>query len=257
MSAVVTKILWMILNPANILVGMQVLATILLFSARRRLAKILLTFTSVIVVIIAFAPLEVLLLEPLQTRFSAPSLPNKVHGVLVLGGALDARETIRRGRVVLNNRAERITAFVELASRYPDAQLVYTGGAEPVSEAEVAGSFVQVLGVPASRLKLETRSRDTYENALFTYALIRPKEGEVWILITSASHMPRAVGAFRKIGWNVIPYPVDYRRLGDGDETFGRNLGRGLNLLNASLREWIGLVHYYLTDRSDRLFPGP
>jgi uncharacterized SAM-binding protein YcdF (DUF218 family) len=111
--------------------------------------------------------------------------------------------------------------------------------------------------VPEARLILETKSRDTYENALLTRDLVKPAAGEVWILVTSANHMPRAMGTFKKLGWTVIPYPVDYRRLGEGDEAFGRNLGRGLNLLTIALREWLSLAHYYFAGRIDQMLPAP
>ena len=95
-----------------------------------------------------------------------------------------------------------------------------------MSEAETAKPLLVTLGVAEARLILETKSRDTHENAAFTRDLVKPKPGEIWILVTSASHMPRAVGAFRKAGWTVLPYPVDYRYLGEGDEGFGENLAR-------------------------------
>ena len=58
---------------------------------------------------------------------------------------------------------------------------------------------------------MERRSRNTQENAEFSKALVAPKEGERWLLVTSAFHMPRSVGLFRKAGFAVEPYPVDWR----------------------------------------------
>ncbi len=112
------------------------------------------------------------------------------------------------------------------------------------------------LGIAEHRLILETKSRDTAENAALSRDLVKPKPGETWVLITSALHMPRAVGVFRKAEWRVIPYPVDFRHLGEGDEGFGLNLGRGLTLLNSAAREWLSLAHYYVTGKIDRLLPG-
>ena len=81
--------------------------------------------------------------------------------------------------------------------------------------------------------------------------------GDTWILVTSAFHMPRAIGAFRHTGWNVVPYPVDYRRGARSEDTSGRNLGHGLQTLNVALREWLGLALYYADGRIDRLLPAP
>jgi len=263
MSPAIGKVFWLIVNPANILMGLLVLGVLLLFTRWRRTGRFLAALATVLALVIAYLQPGVWLMTPLEERFAAPQrLPEKVHGIIVLGGAIDTRQTNRFGQVALNGRAERVTAFVDLAKRYPEAKLVYSGGAgiiveEEKSEAELAKPLLLTLGVPEARLILETKSRDTYENALLTRDLVKPQPGEIWILVTSANHMPRAMGTFRRIGWNVVPYPVDYRRLGEGDEAFGRNLGRGLLLLNVSMREWLSLAHYYFAGRIDRLLPAP
>jgi uncharacterized SAM-binding protein YcdF (DUF218 family) len=263
MSPVVGKVFWLIVNPANVLVGLLVLGVLLLFTRWKRTGRFFALLAALLAVFIAYAQPGVWLMAPLEERFAAPKpMPAQVAGIVVLGGAIDTRMSNRFGAVALNGRAERITAFVDLAKRYPEAKLVYSGGAglimeEQKSEAEHAKPLLLTLGVPEARLILETKSRDTHENALFTRELVKPAPGEVWILVTSAAHMPRAMGTFRKLGWTVIPYPVDFRRLGEGDEAFGRNLGRGLNLLNISLREWLSLTHYYVSGRTDALLPTP
>jgi uncharacterized SAM-binding protein YcdF (DUF218 family) len=263
MSPVAGKVFWLIVNPANILVGLLVLGVLLLFTRWKRTGRFFTLLAALLALFIAYAQPGVWLMAPLEERFAVPAeMPAKVTGIVVLGGAIDTRQSNRFGDVALNGRAERITAFVTLAKRYPEAKLVYSGGAglimeEQKSEAEHAKPLLVALGVAEARLILETRSRDTHENALFTKDLVKPAPGEVWIVVTSAAHMPRAMGTFKKLGWTVIPYPVDFRRLGEGDEAFGRNLGRGLNLLNISLREWLSLAHYYVSGRIDRLLPAP
>lgn len=263
MSPVVGKVFWLIVNPANILTALLVLGVLLLFTRWRRTGRFFTLLAALLALFIAYAQPGQWLMAPLEERFAAPErLPEKVTGIIVLGGAIDTRQTNRFGQIALNGRAERVTAFVGLAQRYPEAKLVYSGGAglimeEQKSEAEHARPLLVTLGVPETRLILETKSRDTHENALMTRELVKPAPGETWILVTSANHMPRAMGAFRRLGWNVVPYPVDYRRLGEGDEAFGRNLGRGLNLLSIALREWLSLGHYYFAGRIDRLLPEP
>lgn len=263
MSPVAGKVFWLIVNPANVLTGLLVLGALLLFTRWRRTGRFFVALVALLALFIAYAQPGQWLMTPLEKRFAAPAtLPENVTGIIVLGGAIDTRQSTRVGQVTLNGRAERITAFVGLAQRYPQAKLVYSGGAgliteELKSEAEHAAPLLAMLGVPAARLILETKSRDTYENALMTREIVKPGPDETWILVTSANHMPRAMGTFRALGWNVIPYPVDHRRFGEGDEAFGRNLGRGLNLLNISLREWLSLTHYYVAGRIDRLLPRP
>ncbi len=263
MSPVVAKVIWIAVNPANILLGLFVFGVLLLFTRWRRSGRLLTALAALLALFIAFLQPGAWLMAALEERFAPPTeLPANVAGIIVLGGAIDTLQTGRFGQVALNGRAERVTAFVALAKRYPEAKLVYSGGAgiivkEQTSEAELAKPLLVALGVPEARLVLETKSRDTHENALMTRDLVKLAPGEVWILVTSAAHMPRAAGTFRRIGWTVVPYPVDFRHLGEGDEAFGRNLGRGLVLLNVSLREWLSLAHYYIAGRIDRLLPAP
>jgi uncharacterized SAM-binding protein YcdF (DUF218 family) len=150
----------------------------------------------------------------------------------------------------------------DLATRYPDARLVFTGGSgnlfrPDLSESRVIRPVFAQLGV-GERVLYEGRSRNTFENAELTAELVDPKPDEVWVVVTSAFHMPRAVGCFRSVGWQVIPYPADHRTDGDANWwppqiAFGANLRH----LDLAAHEWLGLVAYRLTGRSNALFPRP
>jgi uncharacterized SAM-binding protein YcdF (DUF218 family) len=168
-----------------------------------------------------------------------------------------------RDEMMLNEAAERLTAAVELARRYPAARILYSGGSsaliyEEGAEAAFALHLLENLGIPRERIVLEDRSRNTVENALFSKALAQPKPGERWLLVTSAHHLPRAIGAFRQVGFTVEPYPVDWRTRGVSDvlRPFA-TLGDGLRRTDTAVREWVGLVVYWLTGRTSALFPGP
>jgi len=153
--------------------------------------------------------------------------------------------------------------MLQLARRYPQARIVFTGGSanliqEPVSEAPIAGDLLQDFGTPASRIVLEGDSRTTAENAEFTRKLVSPKPGERWLLVTSAFHMPRSIGAFRKAGFDVEAYPVDWRTRGWADALMPfTSLSAGLARTDVAIHEWIGLVAYWVSGRSSELFPGP
>ena len=183
---------------------------------------------------------------------------NLVAGLIVLGGAVDPFTTAARGLPTLNSEAERMTEFVRLAKFYPAARLVFSGGSgslhpASVSEAAVARLFFARQGVDTERVLFEDRSRNTYENVLLSEKLAKPKPGEVWLLVQSARDVPRAVGVFRKLGWPVIAVPVAYKTGRSGAADFTGNL----DLLNNSIHEWLGLVVYRLTGKTDELFPGP
>ena len=130
------------------------------------------------------------------------------------------------------------------------------------NEAEGAESLLTALGVPRERLILEAKSRDTYENAVFLKGELAKQgalgPGTRWLLITSAYHMPRAIGAFRQAGFDIEAWPVDYRTRGRADLTrpFDK-VSEGLRRVDVATREWVGLLAYWLGGRSNALFPAP
>jgi uncharacterized SAM-binding protein YcdF (DUF218 family) len=96
------------------------------------------------------------------------------------------------------------------------------------------------------------------ENAVFSKAIVQPKPGERWLLVTSAYHMPRAIGVFRKAGFPVESYPVDWRTRGAKDalRPFGA-MSDELRRTDTAVHEWVGLAVYWLIGHSSELFPGP
>jgi uncharacterized SAM-binding protein YcdF (DUF218 family) len=167
-----------------------------------------------------------------------------------------------RGQPTLTGAAERLTEFVSLARHYPEARLVFTGGSgnlfdQTLKETLVARAVFAQLGLDVNRITFEDRSRNTYENAVLTRDLVAPKPEETWLLITSAMHMPRAHGAFVKVGWRILPYPVDYQTSGSYDWRLGFSLASGLGGISDALHEWIGLVAYRAMGWTDGIFPGP
>ena len=147
-----------------------------------------------------------------------------------------------------------ITALI---SELPPLHSGSLGGSK-ASESEIVGRYADTMGLPRTRLILEDRSRNTRENALFSARIVQPKPGERWLLVTSALHMPRSVGVFRKAGFAVEPYPVAWHTLPGADIwSVPRDLLNGLGSLDAVAHELVGLVVYRLTGRSSELFPGP
>ncbi len=261
-----SKILWAVANPGNLFLLSLIVGSLGLLTPWRRirtLAGWILGLAVGAATVITIVPVGVWLLAPLENRF--PSLaepPQRVDGIVLLGGALNLPRAVDRGGTPLGSYAERVTVFVELANRYPDAKLFFTGGSGLLldqinSEADYTEVLLENLGIPPSRVVYERESRNTYENARNTVALAQPQPGEAWLLVTSAFHMPRAVGAFRLAGWPVTAYPVNYVT-GPGESWRpGFNFTSGLGLMSKAVGEWIGLIVYRWTNRTDALFPGP
>ncbi len=261
MFFVVSKALWFFAAPSALLTLGALVGTA--FAARRG-ARLAALGCLAVLLVIGVAPAGALLIAPLENRFPPPpaNLPPP-YGVVVLGGAIDDDITRARGQATFDEGAERLTEAAILARRYPSARIVYSGGSNsllgrPSSEAEDARRLLVAMGVDSQRVTLETRSRNTDENARFTAALVHPESGQTWLVVTSAYHMPRAMGLFRKAGFAAVAYPVDYRTVGGrADWRPEANLPRGMEIFDLAVHEWIGLVAYRLSGRIDAFFPGP
>jgi uncharacterized SAM-binding protein YcdF (DUF218 family) len=260
---VLAKLFELCADPSFWVPVLLVVGAALLWTRWCRLGRILLAATAVFVAVISIVPVGMLLNEVLEDRFpTVRELPAHVDGIIVLGGAVDQVATRFRGQPQLNDAAERMTAFVALARRHPEARLVFTGGSgsiyhPEIKETLVARRFFAEMGLPLDRIVFEDRSRNTWENALYSYRLVKPKPDEIWVLVTSAQHMPRSVGAFRRVGWTPLPYPVDYRTYGWAQYHPGIRMDVNFESLWLALHEWIGLAVYRALDRSSALFPAP
>jgi uncharacterized SAM-binding protein YcdF (DUF218 family) len=259
----VSKIFEFFFAPVHLFIFVAVVGAMLLFSRWNRLGRALSTVSALALLLMAFGPLGGFLATPLEARFPAP--PNDMpppDGIIVLGGTIDERLSADRDRPTLVDAAERLTAPIALKRKYPSARIVFTGGSaalrgSPYSEADAVQRFWREVGLDQNDVLYERRSRNTYENAVFTRELLHPKPDERWLLVTSAIHMPRAVGVFRQAGFDVIPYPVDYRTSGDSGLEFPRFPTKALALVEFAAHEWTGLVAYRLAKKSDALFPAP
>lgn len=256
----VGKIVFIALRPGNLLL---LLAFAGMIGGRRRWAGAALVAGVGGMLLITVLPVGAWLLTPLENRFAVPApWPDRLDGVIVLGGGVQPDITADRDSIALNDGGERQTAMLAFIRRYPLARVVFTGGVgqldgAAVTEAEVVRRLLLEQAVPEGRVLLEDRSRTTHENALYTKALVRPAPGERWLLITSAAHMPRSVGVFRKQGWPVEAWPVDYRTSGELRLDLDLRLDRRLARLEDAAYEWSGLLWYRILGYTDALLPGP
>ncbi|PPD28691.1 MAG: hypothetical protein CTY20_09150 [Hyphomicrobium sp.] len=262
-----SKIVFFFLQPSSLLalaMGAGLLLAIAGWRARLGLRLASAGFFGFVAV--GILPVGNALILPLEQRFAGapgPGTEGDVAGIILLGGFEDGWVSEGRGGLMVNEAAERLTEGVRLAKLIPGVPVVFTGGSAALmvslpGAAQPVGRFLTDMGITPERIVLEERSRNTHENALFTRDLVKPASGRRWVLVTSAAHMPRSVGVFRKAGFDVIPYPVDYRTRGPEDllRPFER-IPAGLERTDVAAREWIGLVAYWLTGRTDTLFPGP
>jgi uncharacterized SAM-binding protein YcdF (DUF218 family) len=263
------KVLWFLAQPSTLIALLIGYGCILIWTGWARWGRRFATAGAILLLVAGLSPLGNALILPLEDRFPRADLDAgpKPTGFIVLGGAEDRIVSAARGVPALNEAAEREVEAVMLLRRFPDAKIAFTGGDAAIfyksaSEASGFASLLTAMGVAPDRLILEDKSRDTFENAAFLKAelgqqgLLGP--GARWLLITSAYHMPRAMGVFRKAEFAVEPWPVDYRTRGTADLTrpFDK-VSEGLRRVDIASREWVGLLAYWITGRSEALFPGP
>jgi uncharacterized SAM-binding protein YcdF (DUF218 family) len=258
-----SKVIYFLITPSNFLIFAVLLGVLLGVTRLRRTGTFLALLGAAGLAFGGLAPLSEAVLLPLEQRFPAfPADGPPPTGIIVLGGGIESGLSEARAQVVVNDAGERPIYLADLARRFPTAQLVFSGGSGfiggGISEADIVSRQADTIGVPRTRLILENRSRNTRENAVFTAALVLPKPGERWLLVTSAWHMPRAVGCFRQAGFTVDAFPVDYRTRGWGDVTrFNGFASDGLLQLDLGVKEWIGLVVYRWAGYTPDWLPGP
>ncbi|MEN8981991.1 MAG: YdcF family protein [Planktotalea arctica] len=225
--------------------------------ARPRFARWSGSVTLAALLAVCIFPIGDILLRPLEAEFPPRTEPAHIDGIVVLGGIEDQRATAAWGDPQLNEAAERLTAAAALAIAHPEARLVFSGGSGRLRNTvlgqpkipSVAVDFFVSLGIDPDRITWEDQSRNTAENARFSYEFAVPASGETWVLVTSAFHMGRALASFEAAGWDdIIPYPVDYRT-GSFSDGIGWNLSDNLGILNIAIKEWVGRFAYPLTGR--------
>jgi uncharacterized SAM-binding protein YcdF (DUF218 family) len=263
------KVLWFLLQPSTLIALLIAYGSILIWTGWARWGRRFVSAGAILLLIAGLSPLGNALILPLEDRFPRTNLdqPPPPTGFIVLGGAEDRLVGTAREAPTLNEAGERIVETVMLARRFPEAKIAFSGGDAGIlykSGTEAAGAqrLLTEMGVATDRLILESDARDTYENAVYLEAelgrldLLGP--GKRWVLITSAYHMPRAMASFRQAGFDVEPWPVDYRTRGRADLTrpFDK-VSEGLRRVDVATREWVGLFAYWLAGRSDSVFPAP
>ena len=240
---------WMVIGLAAALIAG--------WRGRRGWSMALIAATLALVLGLTIYPLGNPLVQALESQYPATPALLQVDGIIVLGGAEDLGPYARWGGLEVNEAGERLVAGIELARRYPLAKLIYTGGtaglfANPDSGApsRMVDAFWLEMGIPERQIILESRSRTTSENAVFTKTLMQPKPGQHYVLVTSAWHMPRAMEAFARAGWqDVTAWPVDFRST-RGTLRPDWRLDEHLVEADLALKEYLGRIAYYLAGKA-------
>ena len=250
------KILAWITQPLGWVIALLTLA---ILSQRRRPAwgRRLNLMALLLLVLIGWQPLPDALLRHLEQQhpvIQPHSNLGRFHGVVVLGGALEsARIWEGNGQVALNAAAERMTMASVLMRENPKLVMLFSGGEGDLlghgpSEADRAAVFFDSMGVGRERIRYESASRTTYENAVLSASAPGIDPSQSWLLLTSASHMRRAMASYQKAGWNVTAYPVDFRA-GLHTPWWEYSLSQSTQRWQLALHELVGYGAYRLAGR--------
>jgi uncharacterized SAM-binding protein YcdF (DUF218 family) len=241
MTYYVSKVFWILAAPTSALVLISAGAGLWALLGGSNCAAWLSAGVGCGLFVGAFTPIGLALTVPLENRFPFSRLDPQVllDGIIMLpGGAGNG-----------------VDALSKLSQDYPKARLTFCGFG---AAGENLVKRLADLGIDPSRVKMQSQSRTTSEDAFYAAALLRPKPNERWMLITAAMHMPRAVGCFRVVGFRVEPYPVEFMTRGRSGRfaLFGTG-SLALSQFDRAAKEWIGLIAYRIMGKTDALFPGP
>ena len=250
---VLSKLLSAITQPLFWLSLWWLLALALL-SRFRRLASCMLWVGMLVLGLLGFNAAPDVLLRSLEGQYTVPTLRqgDPYVGAIVLGGATGSSSIFKaHAQVPLGEAAERMTLPVGLMRKFPNLELIFSGGESRLlptgtTEAELAKLFYEEMGVDMRRVTLESKARNTRENASQVASLLGERCKQPWLLITSAWHMPRSMAEFEAVGCNVTAYPVDFRT---GEETAWTEYSMADSLMawQTALHEYLGMFVYRMT----------
>ncbi len=255
MFYVFSKIFWFIVAPLNLFLVVTVLYLMLSFTRYWRISRRVFCIVLALTLVLTLSPVNSVMLSSLESRFPVPGDIKNVTGILLLGANWHPELSHIHGIASITNQPGRLVAFVRLGRQNPGARMVVAAGEirqDGYLVSDTVKMFANEVGFDNDRIQYNHRGRNTHETIRFAHQLANPLPGDKWILITSASHMPRSVGVARQTGWLVIPYPTDFSASAPIFDVAFRFLN-----LNASIREWCGLAAYALTGRISEFFPGP
>jgi uncharacterized SAM-binding protein YcdF (DUF218 family) len=253
---ILSKIIWFVLAPLNFVTICATLGLLFFRLKKPCAATAFFVASMAIFLLVGILPIGANAVHSLESRYSKPAtMPAHVDGILVLGGAVESGASQISHMTEFNDAADRVNAALILSRRYPDAKIVFSGGSGRLIHNERIDSidmriFLKDMAFNSSKVIYEDQSRTTSENLINSKNILRPKPGETWILVTSAWHMPRAMGVARKLGWGLIPYPVDYR--GPGRYLWVPHkfdVLENFYMGDLALREMIGIAAYRMNGK--------
>ena len=260
MSFFLSKFLWYFVNPFALFIFLFLLSFIFLILKKTKVYLILFSITFFYILIISIFPIGNLGIYYLEREFHTQiAYPDKIDGILILSGATNPYLSNEYNSIEINASAERLIESVFLIRKHQKAKIIFSGGSgylnfNKLTHAKLAKKFFEKMNVDNGQIIYENKSRNTYENILFSKKIAMPKKNESWLLVTSAFHMKRAILIAKKQNWELIPYAVDFNQPKKISLRPSINMFSNLSTFQMSFHEWLGLFSYYILGRTNSVF---
>ena len=255
-----SKMLWFFFNPFNLIIIFILIGIIFKLINFKFLSRIFYLFSFFLFFLSAILPTGSYLIYLLEKDFhNSLIIPENLDGILILSGATNPYLTKEFNQVALGGSAERLTESILIIQKIPNAKIIFSGGPAHIEypnlkDSDSAKKFYNEMGVDISKIIFEEKSKNTYENILFSKNIAQPKKNENWLVITSAFHLKRVLNVSDKLKWNLIPYATDFKHSKKFNFKLSIHFLSNLLKFQQVSHEWIALIYYYLTGKSDKIF---
>jgi uncharacterized SAM-binding protein YcdF (DUF218 family) len=242
--------------PLSLCLEVLILGLVLLwFTKKQRAGKVIVSAGVLLLLLLSYGPLPEMLLRPLEYSFSPLLEPKDVpqaRWIVVLGAGHTQDPRLPPNSQLSGAALFRLVEGIRIHKSLPGSKLILSGGAlwESVPEARVMADVALALGLEQQNLILESVSKDTEEEARLIQEMVG---NNLFVMVTSASHMPRAMALFKKLGMQPIPAPTDYGvKGGQGQEVIPSGFFPGAEVLQkaeTAVYEYLGLAWAKLRGR--------
>jgi uncharacterized SAM-binding protein YcdF (DUF218 family) len=256
MEFYIAKVINYLLEPLYILsFFIIILIFLLLFTNFKKLTIFSAKFLLILFLFFGYTPLSNFLINKLEDFIKPSKYPvQQLKGIVVLGGSFNSGlQSKERNEVLLNSSAERLTKVLEIYNKNSKVLILFTGFSSQLkpqgwSESDMAEKFFLEQGVRSENLIFENKSRNTFENIIYSKDIIKTNKG-TWGLVTSANHMPRSYFGFKRQGLILEPISVDYRSGTSPIFWINFDIKQGLEDWSIILHELVGISYYKITSK--------
>ena len=205
------KFITFFVEPLGIVLVLFILGLYFLFIDKNRLAKIFLSLSLGFLLLFSYQPFSNFLVKNLENRYPKYDYKQDIKYIHVLGSGHNTDKSQPLSSHIGSAGTKRVLEGVIIHFKTPNSKLIFTGyeGKTDVPTAKMNADLAMALGVKEENIIIDGKPKDTKEEAIFTKSLLG---NESFVLVTSATHMPRSMRLFKSLGLNPIAAPTDFHK---------------------------------------------